>query len=51
LNAEKLSSLLLGMTRELCQKMAQAAYENGRREANEAIADVLENLAGSVKAA
>ncbi|MES2534565.1 MAG: undecaprenyldiphospho-muramoylpentapeptide beta-N-acetylglucosaminyltransferase [Pseudomonadota bacterium] len=51
LNPEKLASLLLGMTRELCQKMAQAAYENGRRDANEAIADVLENLAGLTKTA
>jgi hypothetical protein len=27
--------------------MAQAAYENGRRDANEAIANVLEKLAES----
>jgi len=44
LNAEKLATLLYDMTREQCKKMAQAAYKNGRRDANNAIADVLEQL-------
>ena len=39
-----LAALLQKTTRETCQKMAQAAYENGRRDANEAIAQVLEKL-------
>ncbi|MDB5762692.1 MAG: murG [Herminiimonas sp.] len=47
LTAGHLATLLQGMTRESCRKMAQAAYENGRRDANEAIANVLEKLAGS----
>jgi UDP-N-acetylglucosamine--N-acetylmuramyl-(pentapeptide) pyrophosphoryl-undecaprenol N-acetylglucosamine transferase len=44
LNAEKLATLLYDMTRDQCRKMAQAAYKNGRRDANNAIADVLEQL-------
>lgn len=48
LNAPGLAALLQGMTRARCQAMAQAAYENGRREANQAIANELEKL---VKAA
>ncbi|GGI20142.1 undecaprenyldiphospho-muramoylpentapeptide beta-N-acetylglucosaminyltransferase [Oxalicibacterium faecigallinarum] len=48
LNAAHLAGLLQGMTRVQCQKMAEAAYEQGRRNANDAIADVLEEL---VKAA
>ncbi|MBS0309148.1 MAG: undecaprenyldiphospho-muramoylpentapeptide beta-N-acetylglucosaminyltransferase [Proteobacteria bacterium] len=40
-----LAQLLQGMTREDCLKMAQAAYENGRRNANEEIAHILEQVA------
>lgn len=43
--ASGLAELLQKMTRAECQKMAEAAYENGRRDANEAIANVLEELA------
>ena len=39
-----LASLLQTMTRDACATMAAAAYENGRRDANEAIAAVLEQL-------
>ena len=44
MTAESLSTLLMNTTRAECQKIAQAAYDNGRRHANEAIADVLEKL-------
>lgn len=42
LSKERLSGLLMRMTRSDCQAMAQAAYENGRRDANQTIAQVLE---------
>jgi UDP-N-acetylglucosamine--N-acetylmuramyl-(pentapeptide) pyrophosphoryl-undecaprenol N-acetylglucosamine transferase len=42
---QKMAELLQSMTRERCLAMAQAAYRIGRREANEAIANVLEELA------
>jgi UDP-N-acetylglucosamine--N-acetylmuramyl-(pentapeptide) pyrophosphoryl-undecaprenol N-acetylglucosamine transferase len=48
MHAAQLAELLKNMTRERCLQMAQAAYQNGRRDANAAIADVLEEL---VKAA
>ncbi|WP_293777101.1 undecaprenyldiphospho-muramoylpentapeptide beta-N-acetylglucosaminyltransferase [uncultured Oxalicibacterium sp.] len=48
LQATHLADLLQRMTRAQCQQMAEAAYEQGRRDANEAIANVLEEL---VKAA
>ena len=51
LSVERLVALLGKMTREACCKMAEAAYENGRRDANDAIANVLEKLAGSAGAA
>jgi UDP-N-acetylglucosamine--N-acetylmuramyl-(pentapeptide) pyrophosphoryl-undecaprenol N-acetylglucosamine transferase len=51
LSVESLAALLKKMTRETCRKMAEAAYENGRRDANDAIANVLEKLAGTVGAA
>jgi UDP-N-acetylglucosamine--N-acetylmuramyl-(pentapeptide) pyrophosphoryl-undecaprenol N-acetylglucosamine transferase len=51
LTAERLAALLKTMTRETCLKMAEAAYENGRRDANDAIAAVLEKLAGTAGAA
>jgi UDP-N-acetylglucosamine--N-acetylmuramyl-(pentapeptide) pyrophosphoryl-undecaprenol N-acetylglucosamine transferase len=44
LNAPRLADLLQNMTREKCRQMAEAAYDNGRRDANAAIADVLEKL-------
>jgi UDP-N-acetylglucosamine--N-acetylmuramyl-(pentapeptide) pyrophosphoryl-undecaprenol N-acetylglucosamine transferase len=47
LNAASMAELLQGMTREKCGAMAQAARAVGKRNANEAIADVLEQLAGS----
>jgi UDP-N-acetylglucosamine--N-acetylmuramyl-(pentapeptide) pyrophosphoryl-undecaprenol N-acetylglucosamine transferase len=47
LTAERLADLLQTTTRESCRNMAQAAYENGRRDANEAIANVLEKLVES----
>jgi len=43
---EKLAALLQSMTREQCRAMAQAAYENGRRDANGAIAHLLEQQTG-----
>ncbi len=42
-----LASLMRGMTRETCQQMAEAAYRQGRRDANDAIAGVLEELGNS----
>lgn len=40
-----LAKLLQGLTRGDCLKMAQAAYDNGRRNANEEIAQILEQVA------
>jgi UDP-N-acetylglucosamine--N-acetylmuramyl-(pentapeptide) pyrophosphoryl-undecaprenol N-acetylglucosamine transferase len=51
LSAERLAALLTKTTRETCWKMAEAAYQNGRRDANEAIANILEKLAESAGAA
>ncbi|WP_019141988.1 undecaprenyldiphospho-muramoylpentapeptide beta-N-acetylglucosaminyltransferase [Noviherbaspirillum massiliense] len=45
LTPERLANLLTGMTRDECRAMAQAAYAIGQRQANEAIAQVLEELA------
>jgi len=45
LTANKLAILLQSMTRDTCCEMAQAAWVIGRRDANEKIADVLEELA------
>ncbi|RJF97715.1 undecaprenyldiphospho-muramoylpentapeptide beta-N-acetylglucosaminyltransferase [Noviherbaspirillum saxi] len=42
LTPERLMVLLQSITREKCRAMAEAAYGRGRREANEAIANVLE---------
>ena len=42
-----LADLLQTLTRERCLQMAEAAYANGRRDANEAIAQVLEALGKS----
>ena len=44
LNPASLADLLRTMTREHCLQMAEAAYAQGRRDANEAIARVLEEL-------
>jgi UDP-N-acetylglucosamine--N-acetylmuramyl-(pentapeptide) pyrophosphoryl-undecaprenol N-acetylglucosamine transferase len=44
LTPERVAALLGEMTRERCLEMAQAAHDNGRRNANEAIADVLEKF-------
>lgn len=44
LKVQVLADLLQGMTRSHCLKMAEAAYAQGRRDANEAIANVLEQL-------
>jgi UDP-N-acetylglucosamine--N-acetylmuramyl-(pentapeptide) pyrophosphoryl-undecaprenol N-acetylglucosamine transferase len=42
-----LAELLTGMRRSSCLAMAQAAYALGRRDANEAIAAILEQLTGT----
>ncbi len=39
-----MATLLQSLSREACLQMAQAAHDNGRRDANEAIADVLEKF-------
>lgn len=51
LTPDRVASLLQSMTREACLNMAQSAYDNGRRGANEAIADVLETFTGSTNKA
>ena len=45
LNPERLAQLLQSLTRDACRTMAEAAHGIGRRQANETIADVLEELA------
>ena len=44
LSAVSLATLLQNTTRTQCQHMAEAAYQQGRRDANDAIAQVLEEL-------
>jgi UDP-N-acetylglucosamine--N-acetylmuramyl-(pentapeptide) pyrophosphoryl-undecaprenol N-acetylglucosamine transferase len=44
LNPERLAQLLPSLTREACLTMAEAAYAAGQRQANETIANVLEEL-------
>src|SRR5450830_917681 len=44
LNPAKLAAQLQALNRDQCLTMAQAAYEQGRSNANEAIAQVLERL-------
>lgn len=44
LTPDSLAALLQSLDRAACLHMAQAAYEQGRRDANEAIAQVLERL-------
>jgi UDP-N-acetylglucosamine--N-acetylmuramyl-(pentapeptide) pyrophosphoryl-undecaprenol N-acetylglucosamine transferase len=45
MNPQSLAALLQQLTREACLTMALAAHAAGKRDANEAIADVLEKLA------
>jgi UDP-N-acetylglucosamine--N-acetylmuramyl-(pentapeptide) pyrophosphoryl-undecaprenol N-acetylglucosamine transferase len=45
LSAARLAEILKKTTRDMCRKMAEAAYQIGRRDANDAIANVLEKLA------
>ncbi len=47
LNVDALASLIKTLTRERCLHMADAAYRHGKRDANEAIAQVLETLGNS----
>jgi UDP-N-acetylglucosamine--N-acetylmuramyl-(pentapeptide) pyrophosphoryl-undecaprenol N-acetylglucosamine transferase len=47
LKPDALATLLQTLTRERCLQMAEAAYAQGRRDANEAIAQVLEELGRS----
>lgn len=49
LTPERLVHLLQTTTRENCLQWAQQAYRLGKREANEAIAKVLEDLAASTR--
>ncbi len=49
LNAASMAGLLQSTTRADCLRMAAAALAVGKRDANEAIADVLEQLAGTKK--
>ena len=46
LTPHDMAALLAGLTRDACLAMALAARAVGKRDANEAIADVLEQLAG-----
>jgi UDP-N-acetylglucosamine--N-acetylmuramyl-(pentapeptide) pyrophosphoryl-undecaprenol N-acetylglucosamine transferase len=48
LNAASLAALLESLGRGECRRMAAAARMVGKRDANDAIADVLEKLTGSV---
>lgn len=45
LTATRLGGMLGAITREQCRAMALAAYAVGRRDANQAIADILEHMA------
>lgn len=47
LSADSLAKLLQSLTRTQCRAMAEAALAVGKRNANNEIADVLEQLAGS----
>ncbi|RJG09442.1 undecaprenyldiphospho-muramoylpentapeptide beta-N-acetylglucosaminyltransferase [Massilia cavernae] len=51
LNAKSMAALLQSLTRDACRTMAVAAQAVGKRDANEAIANVLEQLAGTGKKA
>lgn len=45
MSAERLAHIINSTSREQCAAMAQSAYDNGRRDANQAIAAILEELA------
>ena len=45
MNPASLAAMLASLTRDSCQQMAQAALAAGKRDANQAIAHVLEQLA------
>ncbi|SHH25322.1 undecaprenyldiphospho-muramoylpentapeptide beta-N-acetylglucosaminyltransferase [Massilia sp. CF038] len=49
LHAQGMAQLLQSLTRAQCQTMAEAALAVGKRNANNEIADVLEQLAGSAQ--
>jgi UDP-N-acetylglucosamine--N-acetylmuramyl-(pentapeptide) pyrophosphoryl-undecaprenol N-acetylglucosamine transferase len=49
LTADSMAKLLGSVDREMCLTMAEAALGVGKRNANEAIAEVLEQLAGSAR--
>lgn len=49
LDAHKLAALLQSTSRDACLAMAEAAQAVGKRDANDAIADVLEQLAGQAR--
>lgn len=49
LSAERVAQLLMNTTRAQCLAMAEAAQKVGKRDANEAIANVLEQLANNKK--
>ena len=44
MTAEHVAHIINSTNREQCAAMAQAAYDNGRRDANEAIAEILEQI-------
>ena len=50
LNAGSMAQLLASLTRDKCRAMAEAALAVGKRNANNEIAEVLEQLAGSKRA-
>jgi UDP-N-acetylglucosamine--N-acetylmuramyl-(pentapeptide) pyrophosphoryl-undecaprenol N-acetylglucosamine transferase len=49
MNPAAMAALLRELSREQCRAMAQAAQRAGRRDANDAIAAVLEQLAGATQ--
>jgi UDP-N-acetylglucosamine--N-acetylmuramyl-(pentapeptide) pyrophosphoryl-undecaprenol N-acetylglucosamine transferase len=51
MSPDSLAAMLSSTTREQCRAMAEAAHGLGRRQANEAIGNVLEELAGSARTA
>jgi UDP-N-acetylglucosamine--N-acetylmuramyl-(pentapeptide) pyrophosphoryl-undecaprenol N-acetylglucosamine transferase len=51
MNPDGLAALLSSTTREQCRAMAEAAHKLGRRQANDDIGNVLEELAGSARTA
>jgi UDP-N-acetylglucosamine--N-acetylmuramyl-(pentapeptide) pyrophosphoryl-undecaprenol N-acetylglucosamine transferase len=50
MTVEKLTLLVQGLTRDDCLKLAESAYQLGQREANQAIAQVLEEITKDVAA-